>query len=88
MKDPCKICIVRAACTIGCTPHDKFQDHLGQLTGTKLRIKSSWDDTKEALAIIAAPLVVILTIIDITFHALKYFLGKIHIIRLKKKRNR
>lgn len=88
MKDPCKKCVVRAACTIGCTPHDKFQEHLGQLTGVKLRIKSTWSDTKEAVAVMLAPLVFILTLLDIAFHATKYFLAKNHVIDLEKKKRR
>lgn len=88
MKDPCKTCIVRATCTIGCKPHDEFQEHLGQLMGLKMRMKSTWEDTKETIVVMLTPLGFILTLLDIAFHATKYFLGKIHIIQLKKKRNR
>ena len=89
MKDPCKICVVRAACTIGCTPHDKFQEHVGEMFRAKQRISNTWSDTLEYLATMLTPLTFILSLLDIVFHAAKYFLAKINVIDLKKrKRNR
>ena len=88
MKDPCKKCSVRAACTIGCTPHDKFQEHVGELFRTKQRINSTWLDTVNYLETILAPLLFIFSIFDLIFHVVKYFLAKINIVDLKKKKKK
>jgi hypothetical protein len=86
MKDPCKKCVVRPACTIGCEPHDKFQEHVGELFRTKQRINSISVDIINYLETILTPLLFIFSIFDIIFHTIKYFLGKINIVDLKKKR--
>ena len=88
MKDPCKECIVRAACSIGCTPHDKFQEHVGELFRTKQRINNTWADAGEHLATMLTPLTFILSLLDMIFHAAKYFLAKINVIDLKKKKRK